>query len=190
MKRQRTSTSSWTTSELHDFDSDDSGDGVSASGDDFTIHDIDALTLGAIEVSGDLVVVPGTILTDTPSEAVVVGGSTSILGDVDVDIILDNLDHDLHGDDSGESITATGADITIADIGPLVLRDFDAKRNLTVTSGSTIADEGATGEDIDVAGVTSLSASGSITLDDLFNDFDTDDSGDSVGRDGDGPDVG
>lgn len=80
------------------------------------------------------------------------------------------------GNDFGGAVSAFGTNVSLVDSNSIILGDIDAGTNLTVSAlGGSITDNGdgsASGDDINVSGTTSLSATGDITLDDAFNDFD------------------
>ena len=139
-------------------------DEIDASGDAITIRDADALALGEIDAS-ILSASVGGQLSDTDGKRISVSGNTSLSADL-FDIALDNGLHNF------ASVDASADDIALTDLSDILLGDIDAVGDLRVQAASI--DDGATAgdsQDIDVAGLTSLSASGDITVDDLTNEI-------------------
>ena len=139
-------------------------DELDAAGDTLTISDAGALTLGEIDASV-LTVSVGGDLSDIDGKSISVSGNTSLSAEP-FDIALDNGLHDF------ASVDANADDVTLTDLDDILLGDIDAAGNLKVLAvsiddGDTVGDS----QDIDVAGLTSLSASGDIDVDDLTNEI-------------------
>jgi Repeats of unknown function (DUF5649) len=132
----------------HDFDSDASGDAaheVDAIGRHITLADVDAIALGDVSASGDLSVLARGSVTDTPGEAIVVGGDMTIVAvdprtadpfdDDFFDIALGNVGlHDF------ASIELTGEGIRLVDRQDLSIRRVDSRHD--GLADPTISDDG------------------------------------------------
>jgi filamentous hemagglutinin family protein len=168
----------------HDFDSDGSGDGLTAEGEDITLSENGDLVLGALTLhAGDLLAdptVPGNTgslsatatgdgdITQGAGFSVFVPGSASFTATGNT-ITLTETFNDFVG-----PVNAAATDINLNDFVSITLGDIDATGNLSVTSIFGNIDDGAAGAagtDVNVAGVTNLTAFGSITLNDGTNDF-------------------
>ncbi len=156
----------------------DFGGGVDADGTNIALADANDIVLGDIDASGALTVVAGAAISDDGNGGV--GGDINVAGATQLtaqgDITLDDAAHDFDTDNSGDTLSAAGASITIADVDSLVFGDIDASGALEASAGGDLTDSGAgvAGAGVDVAGATRLVSGGDITLDDAVNDFDSD----------------
>ncbi len=117
------------------------------SGKDVTLNDINALTLGASTVSGNLKVTAGGLISD--SGVVTVAGGTSLAAGAGNNITLSQAD-----DFVGPVSIVSGKDVTLNDINALTLGASTVSGNLKVTSSGLISDSGV----VKVTGTTSLAA--------------------------------
>ena len=146
----------------------DSGDA------DFELDESSAVTFGDVSASRISVDARGSI--DQLSGSAIVAESAAEFTSTQ------NIRLNRSGNDFQSRVDAFGRAITLVDANDIRLGDVDASGDLTVRARSgNITDAGSSDGSsggIDVAGVTSLSASNDITLDDLGNDFDSGDTGD------------
>ncbi|MEX0448647.1 YDG domain-containing protein [Spiribacter sp. 221] len=173
----------------HDF-----GGAVAATGSDITLTDRNALALGTLNASGNLVTKTGSGGAGgglTQSGIVTVTGTSTFTADTstDQDAVLANVDNDFGGVVTFDNANAgSWRDLTIVDKNDLTLGDVTASGKLDATaaddldlSGTITADSAdltSTGGAITqsggtltvVTGPTNLEADGAITLD-RENDF-------------------
>ncbi len=131
-----------------------------------TLTDTDDVTIGSVDA---------TSLTVTAGDAIdqEVGSTIALMGAADLTAIGANITLDQAGNDFA-SIDAAGADLTFRDANGVELTDIDASGALVVEALAgdiTDGDAGVAGDDVNVTGPTTLTASGAITLDDTTNDF-------------------
>src|SRR5262249_19844149 len=121
-----------------------------------SLNDVNALTLGASTVSGNLGVAANGLISDAGN--VTVAGTTSLAAGVANNITLDNAD-----DFIGAVSIVSGKDVRLNDINALTLGASTVSGNLAVTANGLISDAG----NLTVAGTTSLAAgaANNITLD-------------------------
>ena len=121
--------------------------------------------------AGNLLVQTGGDLVQAASTVITVPGTTAI----DASLITLDQSNLFTG-----AVDAAGTTITLTDANDIILGDIDASSDFIVTAGSssvsgTIDDGTAAGDtlDIDVTGITTLNAEGTITVDDATNNFTT-----------------
>jgi hypothetical protein len=159
---------------------------IHLTGVDADIVDTGAMELGAISLTGNLTATAGGDITDDATGIIEVNGTSSLTSTGD--IVLEEA-HNFDADSDGSEVNADGLDITLVDINGITLGDLTAAGNLTVAAQSG-GIEDTLGEDIQVSGTTSLSATGDISLGQLIHDFDNDGSGDNLFAAGDAVTLG
>src|SRR5581483_7948680 len=136
------------------------------SANNVTLNDVNALTLGASSIFGNLIVTANGVISD--SGDFTVAGTTSLAAGGGNNILLNHQD-----DFAGPVSIVSGNDVTLNDVSALSLGASTVSGNLTVTAGGAINQVGpitANG----AGKVASFSAPGnSITLLDPNNDFAT-----------------
>ena len=147
---------------------------LDAGGNDITLND-------AGNVFGDLTVTGGTVRI-TENDAITDGAAwnsgATILDAGGNAITLDNGANDFTGD----AVVSNTSDVILVDANDITLGACTIAGILDVTTSGQITQSGA----LDVAGATTLDAGGTATpgndiiLDNAANDFDSDDSGDTV----------
>ncbi|MEO1491941.1 MAG: hypothetical protein AAFV19_07290, partial [Pseudomonadota bacterium] len=145
---------------------------VHAAAANVTLADQNAITLGDLDVTGNFVLTAGGAVAD--SDATVSGtginidGTTNIVavnsGGAAQNVILDgsanNFDADAGGaSDATDDVDVTGADVHLRDEDGLALGSVSVTGDLSVLASGSITD--TTGENIVVAGNTSVLAAGS-----------------------------
>jgi filamentous hemagglutinin family protein len=140
----------------------DFGGAVSiGSGNNVTLNDVNALTLGLSTISGNLAATASGLISDTGN--VTVNGTTTLAAGSANDITLDNANNFV-----GVVSIISGKDVTLVDVNALPLGASTISGNLSVTANGLISDSG----NVSVTGTTTLAAGGAndITLDNA-NDF-------------------
>ncbi|WP_261845074.1 two-partner secretion domain-containing protein [Aliamphritea ceti] len=128
---------------------------LSASANNLSVRDANALSIAALNVN-DLTVTTGGALTQTG--AFVVTNDASINGTATLN----------HANNDFNTLTVSGnKNITLTDVNEIVIAESGLSGNLTIAAGGNITQSGA----IDVDGVSILSTSGDITLENSGNDF-------------------
>ncbi|MEM7422067.1 MAG: filamentous hemagglutinin N-terminal domain-containing protein [Pseudomonadota bacterium] len=163
---------------------------VSATGEDITLNDVNAIILGAISTNeaaqttdadpdstadtligtnlGDLVVTAGGSITDNAAATgVQVEGTTSLLANSGASIILlDNAANDFDqdvdgtGGDALNRVDASGSAVTLTDASSIALGAITSTSTLSVTAVGSIVDTG--GATISVTGTTALDATDTV----------------------------
>ena len=162
--------------------------GFSATADNVTINDLDAIQLGAISATSLTLRASGSV-TDTSGSAIVILGATSVLASNGADVFDIQLDNaNTHDFSSALAFTATGEDIHVDDVNGILLGDIVATDNsggpfdatissgndgdLTINAGGEIGQ--ATGTSLTVPGLATLnSTGGAVTLTQAANAFAT-----------------
>ncbi|MEL7467502.1 MAG: filamentous hemagglutinin N-terminal domain-containing protein, partial [Pseudomonadota bacterium] len=144
---------------------------LNAQGFDMTFVDADALDLGEVNAFNGLTVTASSGgITDAGTGDISVNGTALISASADV--ILDDATHDFNEVDI--SATTASSTIVVVDTDDIVLGDIDAGGSFSV-SATSIADDNvsaAVGDDVDVTGATTLTATtGNIDVDDGNNTF-------------------
>ena len=126
------------------------------SGNNVTLNDVNALTLGASIVNGNLSATANGPITDSGN--LTVAGTTTLAAGAGNNITLDNAD-----DFAGAVSIASGNDVTLNDVNALDLGASTVGGALNVTANGPITDSG----NVAVAGTTTLAAGvgNNITLD-------------------------
>src|SRR6185437_6541760 len=117
------------------------------SGKDVSLNDVNALTLGASSVSGNLAVTANGLISDSGS--VTVAGATSLAAGAGNNITFSQAD-----DFVGPVSVVSGKDVSLNDINALTLGASTISGNLTLTADGLVSDSG----NVTVAGTTSLAA--------------------------------
>ncbi|MCW9015040.1 MAG: filamentous hemagglutinin N-terminal domain-containing protein [Gammaproteobacteria bacterium] len=139
---------------------------VAVSGANVTLRDNDNIDFAGSTINGQLNVTAGGAITD--SGALTVNGNASFTGANGDDILLDTAGNNFNGAVVFTAATGTLRDVSIVDASALTLETLSLSRNLTVTAGGAVTQNGS----LDVGGLTSVSATGyDITLDGAGNDF-------------------
>jgi filamentous hemagglutinin family protein len=123
------------------------------SGRNVTLNDINALTLGASAVSGNLNVTAGGLISDSGN--LTVNGTTTLATSPLTDITLDNAN-----DFVGAVSITSGQNVTLNDVNALVAGASTVSGNLELIAGAAVTQTG----DISAPGL-SVKAGGPITLD-------------------------
>src|SRR5207237_75739 len=136
---------------------DDFGGAVCiVSGNNVTLNDVNALTLGASTISGNLNATANGLISDSGN--VTVAGATTLAAGAANNIVLDNAD-----DFGGPVTTGSGNNVTLNEVKALTLGASTISGNLNATANGFISDSG----NVTVAGATTLAAgaANNITLD-------------------------
>lgn len=141
---------------------------AAVSADDISLTDTDGVTIATVDAS-TLTVTAGAAIDQQAMSTVTLSGLADLTA-TGANITLNEATNDF------AAIDAEGADLTFRDANGVELTDIDASGALSVTAlGGDITDGDAVatpaGSDVNVAGTTTLVASGAITLDDATNDF-------------------
>src|ERR1041385_1270346 len=114
---------------------------------DVSLNDINALSLGASTISGNLTVTANGAVSDSGN--VTVAGATSLAAGAANNITLSKAD-----DFVGPVSIVSAKDVSLNDINALSLGASTISGNLTVTANGVVSDSG----NVKVAGATSLAA--------------------------------
>ncbi|MEN9760361.1 MAG: hypothetical protein RI906_187, partial [Pseudomonadota bacterium] len=143
---------------------------VSASAASLVLNDVNALSLGAVTLTGNLTITAGGAISDSGVLAV---GGTSNFTAASQTVTLDSA-NDFAGAVSATASALTLNDINALDLGTVtVTRNFNAADplmlggKLTVSAGGAISDSGV----LTVAGASSFTATGQTITLDSANDF-------------------
>ena len=118
------------------------------NGNNVTLNDVNALTLGPSTVSGNLNVTANGLISDSGN--VTVAGATTLAAGAANNIVLDNAD-----DFVGPVSIVNGNNVTLNDVNALTLGASTISGNLSVTASGLISDSG----NVTVAGTTTLASS-------------------------------
>ena len=123
---------------------------VSASGAQIGLTDAGPLTLGTVDASGNLTLastgtldlgtstVGGNLAANSGNGNVMQAGPLSVTGTTGIVAGTGNIQLANTGNKLAQAVSATGAQIGLADAGPLTLGTVDARGNLTLASTGTL----------------------------------------------------
>mgnify|MGYP000648686842 CR=1 FL=1 len=144
---------------------------VITSAGDVALRDLNAVVLGASNVTGDLTVQANlnasNRLAISQSAPITVGGSTTLEAGSKSTITLNNAGNELHGGAGNVSVVGGGS-VTLRDATAVRLGASTLTGNLSVTSGGDVTQDGP----LAIAKTATFAAgANNITLDDADNDF-------------------
>lgn len=150
-------------------------DSLAASGTTaVTFADTDAIDFAAANfTASSLNLTTGDAITDTGT--ITISGVTTLNANAGASAItLNSTGNDFDSDDSSDEVNAAGTNITLVDTDAIVLGDIDDGGDFVLTAGGAVTQTaaGAAGDNLDVTGTTSITATGfAVTLDEATNDF-------------------
>ncbi len=156
----------------NDFDSDDTGDEVNAAGTNITLVDTDAIVLGDIDDGGIFDLTAGGAVSQTAAAGA--GNNIDVTGTSSFTATGNAVTLTASNNDFGGAVSAVGTNISLTDTNAIQLDDIDDGGNFVLTSGGAVTQTaaGVAGDNVDVTGTTSITATGfAVTLNEATNDF-------------------
>ncbi len=145
---------------------------VSAAGTNISLRDTNVIVLDDIDDAGDFTLITGGAVTQTAAGAA--GDNIDVTGTTDITSVGFAVTLDEATNDFGGVVSVAGTNISLRDTNAIQLDDIDDSGAFTLTAGGAVTQTaaGVAGDNVDVTGTTSITATGfAVTLDQATNDF-------------------